>query len=545
MRRACVVVVLLHLVSSSPAIGQSTSAGRGTVVIVTPREATSPVPTLFSGDAANRELSDLMFLRLADLPSDYSTTDEARFVPRLARAWRRKDSTTLVFELDPRARWQDGHPFTSRDVVVAIERAKAQRGDAQLTGLVSRIRSVTADGDHRVVFRFTAPYSEQLYDAVYHVPPLPAHLTEAIPADSLTESDFAANPVGNGPYRWKRRVPGQLIEVEADSTFFEGRPGPRSVVFLIARDASTRLNLLLSGDADVVDNVYQFSEPSRLLTHDRFKTYPLPSLSVGYLLFNHRDPSDTARPHPILGDVAVRRALTLALDRAAIVRAALGPSSLVPGGPVSPVLGNRLRAPVPGPADTAAARRMLALSGWADHDDDGVLDKDGQPLHLTVIFPSTSATRRQIVVQVQEQFRSLGVALDVQPLEPPLYTATRRAGKFDLDLYAVNQDPTPSGLVQSWSCGGQGGSNVGHYCDPAVDSLLGKAATSMKDAPRLWREAVVKIGQDAPAIFLYAPINVTLVDDRFQNVALRSDSPWSEVWKWRLRTGRELPRDLP
>ena len=68
MRRALVVLGFSILTIAAPALAQSTSAGRGTVVIVTAREAMSPIPTLFGGDAANREVSDLLFLRLADLP---------------------------------------------------------------------------------------------------------------------------------------------------------------------------------------------------------------------------------------------------------------------------------------------------------------------------------------------------------------------------------------------------------------------------------------------------------------------------------------------
>ncbi|HEY7026830.1 MAG TPA: hypothetical protein VH438_04450, partial [Gemmatimonadales bacterium] len=63
MRRALVVLGSSILTIAAPVLAQSTSAGRGTVVIVTAREAMSPIPTLFSGDAANREVSDLMFLR--------------------------------------------------------------------------------------------------------------------------------------------------------------------------------------------------------------------------------------------------------------------------------------------------------------------------------------------------------------------------------------------------------------------------------------------------------------------------------------------------
>jgi peptide/nickel transport system substrate-binding protein len=543
MRRPLFVVLSLLLLSITPAAGQRSQGGRGTVVIVTPREAETPVPTLFGGDAANREVSDLIFLRLADLPADLATTDEGRFIPRLAKSWRRRDSTTIVFELDPRAHWQDGAPVTPADVIFTFDRARNENLDPQLAGLVRRIRSVTAEGTSRVVFQFTTAYSEQMYDAVYHAPPLPSHLLARMPPESLTTSDFIAHPVGNGPFRWDRRAPHQSIELAADDQFFLGAPRLHRVVFLIARDPEARVNLLLGGDADVVDNVYQFDNPERVLNDHRFQEYPLPSLSVGYFLMNQRDPADTNRPHPILGDSVVRHALVLALDRSGMVRAVLGPSSLVPSGPVSSVLANRLQAPQPDAVDTAAARRLLASRGWVDRDGDGVLDKDGRPLKLTAIFPSTSGTRRRLALLAQEQFRLMGIELELTPLDPPVYTPTRRSGAFDLDLNYVTQDPTPSGLAQSWACSGIGGTNVAHYCNPEVDSLLARASRSGPDSRRLWRQAVSVIVGDAPAIFLYAPIYVYAVDARFENVSFRPDSPWSDVWRWAVRAGRELPRD--
>jgi len=543
MRRALVVLGFSILTIAAPVLAQSTSAGRGTVVIVTAREAMSPIPTLFGGDAANREVSDLMFLRLADLPEDLATTDEPRFVPRLAKSWHRIDPTTLAFELDPRAKWHDGAPVTAGDVIFAIERARTEKLDGQLAGLLRRISSVTADGDRRVIFKFTAPYAEQFYDAVYHAPPLPAHLLAKVSPDSLGASSFAANPVGNGPFRWKRRVSGQLIELSANDEFFLGKPGLSRVVFLIAGDTEARMNLLLGGEADAVDNIYQFANPKRLGQNQRFRLYPMPSLMVGYMLFNQRDPADTTKPHPILGDPAVRRALALALDRETIVRSTYGPSSLVPAGPVSAVLATRLESPAPPRNDTTKAREILGSRGWADHDHDGVLDKDGRPLHLTAIFPATSGARRKMALQAQEQLRRIGVDLEIQPLDPPEYTPTRRTGKFDLDLYAVTQDPTPSGLSQSWSCAGIGGTNVAHYCNPQVDTLLARASRSPESARKLWRDAVVTIEGDAPAIFLYAPVFLYAVDARFEKVTLRPDSPWSEVWRWRVRPGQEASRD--
>jgi len=84
---------------------------------------------------------------------------------------------------------------------------------------------------------------------------------------------------------------------------------------------------------------------------------------------------------------------------------------------------------------------------------------------------------------------------------------------------------------------------VAHYCNPALDSLIARATEGRGDPGRLWPEALRTLAEDAPAIFLYAPESVPLVHRRFDGVVLRPDSPWSDVWRWRVRPGDELPRD--
>lgn len=518
-------------------------ADAGTLVIATPVEARSPVPTLWQNDQANRELSDLLFLHLADLGPELNTAREKSFLPRLARSWSRRDPTTLVFDLDPRARWQDGTPVTSRDVLLGFERGRDPALSPQLAVLMSRIRSVTAEGDRRVVVRYTEPYPEQMYDAVFHVAPLPAHLLAGIPPESLATSPFLAQPVGNGPYRLVRRTAGQVIELAASPGFFLGAPRIRRVLFLIASDAEARATLLLSGDADAVDNIYALPNPARLEHLPQFLYYPVPGLTVFYSLFNARNPADSTRPHPIFSDPAVRRALVQSVDRLALAHQAYGAMSTSPSAPVSAIVGRSVDAPAPLPYDTVAARKALAAAGWADHDGDGVLDRNGQALTFSILVPAPSMSRRTMATQMQESWRRLGIQAQIDIQERSVFTVRRSAGRFDLVMDGVSQDPTPSGLTQSWTCAGVSGSNVAHYCNPKVDSLLAVAPTAKGGPERAWREAVRLLAADIPAIFIASPVASPAVHRRFTNVTLRPESTWSQIWQWSVRPGQQIDRD--
>jgi peptide/nickel transport system substrate-binding protein len=531
------ITIAVVVALSSPAElanAQSARDHRGSIVIVTGQHPTVPIPTLMEGAAAsqgNMELADQLFLRLAGLGPTLLTAGDRGFVPLLARSWTRPDSVTLVFDLDPRARWHDGKPVTARDVAFSLERARNPAIAPRLAALLRHISSVSAEGERRVIFRFSQAYPEQLYDATFHAAPLPAHLLDTIPPEALVRSSFVTQPVGSGPYKLVRNVSGQFVELVANERFFLGKPKIERVIIRGAADADARLNLLLSGQADAIEYVVPpLNNVQRIEADPTLRLIPVPSPTVGFLLFNYKDPQDRSRPHPILADLRVRRAIILGLDRQVLVRAVFGSYAEVPYGPVSPQLWIRHGSPRPDRQNLAEARRLLDQTGWQDGDGDGVRDRQGKPLRLTLSLPNTSAIRRQMALLVQEQLRQLGIDLELQQLEFPVWTERRTSGKFDIDFTGTVQDPSPSGLTQGWTC--TGGTNVANYCNPRVDSLLQAAILGRGRGNSPWVAVLRQIEADAPAVFLYAPSNVVAVKRRFRNVTIMPASSWQLLRTW-------------
>lgn len=538
--RRCLLATIALLALCSPTAGAQ--SGPGTLVMALPADP-RPVPYITIRNTSDADVADQLFLRLAGLGPTLRTTGDDAMVPELAAEWRRVDSVTVEFLLHGEARWHDGVPVTTRDVLFAwrLVHEPALGVDLAPYGPIAAIEALDA---RRFVVRFHEPGVEQVYHVGFQLQPMPAHLLGQIPIDSLATSPFVSAPIGNGPYRFERRVPGQVTELRAVRGHFRGDAGIARVLFRTIPDGTARFNALLSGEVDVLGDLSP-TQAEQVRQRRALRVVAVAHNLVAYLLFNSRVPGDTSRPHPVLADRRVRDAVALALDRRVVATGAFGSSTLAPDAVRSQAWNWLGTVPAPARADRAGARALLAEAGWRDSDRDGVLDRNGRPLELHINYPGPSPSRGRIAVQIERMLDAVGIRAILEPLEGPVWARRRLAGDFDIDISAVNQDASPYSLVQSWSCRAAAQpvtSNVGRWCDRQFDRLLAAAARSA-DPNAGYRAALQRMGAWRPAVVVAAPINIIGVHERFERVEIRPIKAWSELWRWRVRPGAALPRD--
>lgn len=493
-----------------------------------------------------RDIGEQLFLKLADVGMSMNTVGDEDFQPSLAQRWEWDGPLTLVFHIDPRARWHDGQPVNAVDVAFTFDAYTDSAVASPYRAQLRRLASVTARDSLTAVFRFRERYPEMFYDAVYHMRILPAHLLRSVPRDQWKTAPFGRQPIGDGPYRFVSWQPGQAIELRSDTTFFLGRPGIRRLVWRFTPDIGVAVTQLIADQADVREQLVTPDMVERVRTAQQMKLYPYPGTVYTYLAFNLRANGDTTMPHPVFGDREVRRALTMAVDRASMVKSTLGDLGKVPPGPMSSLLwiwDPEIRQL---PYDTTQAGRILNARGWRDHDGDGVRDRDGQPLTFRLVVPSTSTLRRQFAQLVQERFRVIGVQVEIDVVDPSVLQQRTTSGKYDAAMLSRQNDPSPSsGISQTWTRAGIGGSNITRYSSAEFDRLVDRAisAPSRDQAKQFWRAAIETINADAPAIFLYAIGNMAGVHSRVDNVQIRPDS-WAALLRtWRIPSDRRIDRD--
>ena len=542
-RGACVMLGTVALLAGCA--GREGAAGGGTVIIGTGQDP----KTLFPPNADNiqaRAVTELIFQKLADRGASLNTVGDAGFVPRLAQRWDwSPDSLAVTFHIDPRARWQDGHAVTAEDVRFGFQLFTDSLVGARMRGdLLASIDSVTVGDSITCTAWFRKRAPERFDGLVTSLTPLPAHLLRDIWHDSVALSAFSRAPVGNGPFKlvkWEQQV---RLEVAPSASYSGAHATLDRVIWTFAPDASTLVKQFMAGESDFLENPAVDDAVAAGKQTD-LRVIRLGNYNYNFLFFNLRDGASD-RPHPLFGDRALRRALTMALDRQLLVRSVFDSLGRVGLGPFVRAQWSADTTLTQIPFDRQGAMRLLDSLGWRTGAD-GVRARNGRPLAFTLILPTSSQPRQSFAVLMQEQWRSAGVKVDIERLDNKAWTERSQQHLFDASMGGWGATPTPSGVAQTWtsSATSKGGLNWGRYQNTSFDALVDSAVTAptQADAKAHYRAAYQIIVDDAPAIWLYEPPSLALVNTRLQLGTIRPDAWWMGIPSWSIAPGKRLPRD--
>ncbi len=517
----------------------------GTVVVATTSEPTTLLPMLMVSQI-ERQITDLLYDRLAEIGEDVNTIGDKGFRPQLAERWDwAPDSLSIAFHLNPHARWHDGTPVRASDVRYSVAIAKDPALGSPALPLVTNVDSVAVRDSLTAVAWFKRRTPEQFYDLVYQIAIVPEHVLGNTPTAQLKTAEVARRGIGSGRFRLVRWDAGQRVELVADTANYRGRPKLDRIVYAVNPDYNSAATRFFAGDADELEQLRP-EHVAKLKGDTVRRAVRYPSFQYAYLMFNHVDPKQPTRPHPIFGERAVRRALSMAVDRRAMLRN------------VFDTLGQPLYGPFPHaisvadttipqlPYDTAKARALLDSAGWT-LGADGIRSKNGRRLEFAISTPNSSAPRHQYAILLQDALHRIGAGVKIDETDAATLGAKLNARGFDAMLFNFATDPSVSGFKQSWSTAGisKDGSNYAGYSNPAVDALLDSATTSFDPAraKSYARRAFETIIEDAPAVWLYEPPTIMGLDKRVRTTAMRADGYWSDLASWWIPAAQRTPRD--
>jgi peptide/nickel transport system substrate-binding protein len=517
----------------------------GTMVIASPDEPATLLPPL-QARIIEKQVTDLLFDRLAEIGDDLNTVGEKGFRKQLAERWEYSpDSLSIVFHLNPRARWHDGVPVRASDVRYSVALMKNPAFGSPGLPLITNVDSVAVRDSLTAVAYFKQHTPEQFYDLVYQVSIVPEHVLHDTPPAQLKTAEVARRGIGSGRFRLARFESGKRLELVADTANYRGRPKLDRIVYVPTPDFNTAVTRFLAGDADFFEQLRP-EHLAKLANDTARRAVAYPSLGYAYLALNLIDGKQPGQPHPIFGDRAVRRALSMAVDRRAMLRNVFGSYGMPLYGPfphAMPVADTTLPQL---PYDTAKARALLDSAGWLVGPD-GVRARNGQRLEFGITTPVSSAARKQYAVLLQAAFKVVGAAARIDETDMAGLMARNTDRGFDTILELYGTDPSVSGFKQSWTTAGLGkdGSNFPSYSNPTVDALF-DSATATFDAARTRaysRRAFEIIIEDAPGIWLYEPPNVAGIHKRIRTTTMRADGFWSGMADWWIPAAERNARD--
>jgi peptide/nickel transport system substrate-binding protein len=547
MRRSLILVAAAVGLAGCSSKESASSAGGGktggTVIMVTPGDAVEIFP-VFVNDQVGRWVQDLVFERLADLKPGLETVGDGGFSPRLAQKWTwAPDSMSIAFSLDPRARWHDGTPVTAQDVKFSLDLFKNPKVGSPTATLVSNIDSISVRDSLTPVAWFHKRKPEQFYDLAYQVMIMPKHVYDTIPPEQLHTSPAARKLVGSGPFRFVSWQPGTRIELIADTANYRGRPNLDRVI-MTPEDAATGATQVLAGQADFMA-AFPVDQVPKLDSSTIARPMVDPQLAYVFMAMNPHAPKSKA-PNPVFADIRVRRALSMAVDREAMLENVFGKDGRLAHGPFPMTVAfadSTLHVP---PFDTTAAKALLDSTGWRAGAN-GMRAKNGQPLRFSLLVPSSSLFRRRYGVLMQEQFRRIGAQVDLDVVDNPTLIRREQDHDWDAVLQSPGIDPGVTGTSQFWGTGGIGpnGQNFIPYSNPKVDALLDSASTSFDPAKSraASSRAFQTIIDDVPGIWLYDVTFYYAVNRRITIPPMTISDWWMNLQNWSIPPDKRIPRD--
>lgn len=457
---------------------------------------------------------------------------ETTFVPRAASSWQWSDGDrTLTFRLRRDLTWTDGRPVTSEDVHASFTLMGSPATASPRASYVAEVAAIDTPDDATVVFRFRRAYdrSTQLLHTGY--PFVASHVFSRADPTRLRGHPASHAPVGAGPFRLERWEKGtELVLARNDAWNLPHPPYLDRIVFRVLADPALRVAELERGAVDLVEDLTPRDVASIRRAAPAIRILDRGSRFLDFLAWNLH--------HPALSDPDVRRALTMALDRERILHTLLDAGGETVGrlavSTTPPVLcqdsNDRLQ---PLPYDPGRARRLLAARGWRDADGDGVRERDGTRLSLTLSYDAGNPRREKTAVLVRRMLAEVGVEADLRALAAPAHFDALRRHEFDAGLFGIG-----AGLVVDrdpfWRSGEGSVLNVSQYANPRVDERLDAARQTLDPAARrrIGWEIDALVHDDLPWTFLFWRNQILGVDRRFHGVRADVISPLHGITSW-------------
>jgi len=437
--------------------------------------------------------------------------------PKMAERWEvAPDKLHFTFHLRPGIRWQDGVPVTADDILYSFGRIMDPKVDApHLRVYYQDIEKVEKLDDLTVRFTYKRPYFMAL-EFCGGIPIVPKHLFDN--GENFNTHHLNRFPIGNGPYRFVAWDTGKKIVLERNEDYFGktiGKmPAIKKISMEVIAEDTVALQVLKKGGLDYASlrPIQWVRQTDSEKFKEKFEKYQFYTPGYSFIGWNMK--------RPYFSDKRVRRAMTMLVNRESILaKLNFGLGKIVTG-PFYVETKDYDKDVRPLPYDPEGAKKLLAEAGWADHDGDGILDKDGVPFHFEFLIPSGRKFAERLSTILKEDLRKVGIDMDIRRIEWAVFIKNLDERNFDAVtlswVFGFEQDP-----YQVWhSSQAEKGSNFVGFKNAEVDRLIEQGRTEFDREKRaqMNRRIHELIDENQPYTFLYSSPSLVALHRRFTNV---------------------------
>ena len=434
------------------------------------------------------------------------------------------DGRVLTYRLRSGVRWHDGVSFTAEDVKFTWQMIMSKKLKVSREGY-EKISGIDISNPTTLIIRFKEPYPGYLGLFSFI---LPKHLWEK-EAD-WAKSPLNRTPVGTGPFKYRNWQLAEQIELEANESYYRGKPRLSKITYKLVTDSEILLNQMKVGEVDIAVNLPQtMADQARAVGGS--KVVLAPSGICEEMALN--------LDLPQFQDANVRKAIDKSIDRSGVmsqVVKGIGHAATGDQPFASWAFANEMKL---GARDLAGAKELLAQSGWLQGPN-GIWEKAGKKLSFSLQVPSGNKLREQVAFYLAGQLKEAGIQVDVQTVDEQLFFNERLPmRRFEMALFAVvtndepdNYDFWHSGQIPS-AKNGYTGRNYAGWRNQEVDKLTeaGRNTFDYQLRRPYYVQLQERIAQDVPVIPLYFRAALDVAKETVQNYR---PLPWNGGRFWNV-----------
>ncbi|MDO9573362.1 MAG: ABC transporter substrate-binding protein [Candidatus Contubernalis sp.] len=456
--------------------------------------------------------------------------------PALVKEWSvEEEGKVYILQLNDNVKWSDGTPLTAEDVAFTLRvichpdftgyhyalyfNVIAGSQDYHL-GHDSSLAEGSIQGIEVIdenTLKITLDQEMASFLTYLDLFPLPAHILGDVPVAEMESHEYSRSPeVTAGPYILNDWAPDEYLHFEGNPEYYLGQPRINEIFYRIIPNQEAQLIDLKGGDLDLIPTAVKLEDVEELKEDSNIKIYSNPRLVYDYLGFNMDNPESP------LYNREVRQALSMVLDREAVVRDLLLGYGRVAQGPLAPLHFPFDENFVSFPVDTQKAQQLLDESGYGDG------------FELKLIVNAGNEVRENTAVMFKEAAGTIGVEVKIQALEWQTYMESAMQGDFDVIISGQGTGIDPD-LIPVWHS--QSPLNELGYVNHEVDSVIQEAIMSLdrEERSRMYRRAQEMIVEDAPMVWLYYREALHAASDRLSNFTPHPNSTFYNVHQWEIK----------